>query len=90
MTSEQKRGDRPVLVPDKDFQYQRAFIYTIGPCLLLLIFLGGLRVFDLWDAPASYSTMTTAIIAVTFVSYCWINRIELIKRGKASLKKKEP
>jgi len=77
------------LKPDDDFVYQRAFIYTVGPSLFMLILLGGLRAFELFNAPAYLSFTLAGIIALAFICYCWVNRVALAKRGAKGFTEKK-
>jgi len=73
---------------DDDFVYQKAFIFTVGPSLFLLIFIGALRAFNIFNAPSVISLMLGLIILTAFLSYCWVNRVALAKRGRKTLDEK--
>lgn len=73
---------------DDDFVYQRAFIFTVGPSLFLLIFIGGLRAFNVVNAPSAISISLGLIILTAFFSYCWVNRVALAKHGRNTLDEK--
>lgn len=73
---------------DDDFVYQRAFIFTVGPSLFLLIFIGGLRAFNVVNAPSAISISLGLIILIAFFSYCWVNRVALAKHGRKTLDEK--
>lgn len=77
------------LKPDDDFVHQKAFIYIVGPSLFMLILLGGLRAFEIYNAPAFLSFILAGIITIALLGYCWVNRVALAKHGAKSLSEKK-